>query len=80
MSNTKPLIVNQVFLDDKLQRAANKCLVNYGFFRRMTAENLSKQNVYLTNKSSLYFEPKRDCCLVGMSVWLWLTRKIMSQL
>lgn len=27
-------------LDDKLQRAANKCLVNYGFFIGATAANL----------------------------------------
>lgn len=39
MPNTNPLTITQAALDDKLQRAANKCLVNYGFFMRATAEN-----------------------------------------
>lgn len=41
MSNTKPLTTTQAALDDKLQRAASKCLVNYGFFMGATAENLA---------------------------------------
>lgn len=40
MPNTKPLTTTQAALDDKLQRAANKCLVNYGFFMGATAQNL----------------------------------------
>lgn len=40
MPNTKPLTTTQAALDDKLQRAANKCLVNYGFFIGATAEIL----------------------------------------
>jgi dihydroorotase len=40
MPNTKPLTTTQVQLDDKLQRAAQKSLVNYGFFIGATAENL----------------------------------------
>ncbi len=40
MPNTRPLTTTQVALDDKLQRAASKCLVNYGFFIGATAENL----------------------------------------
>jgi dihydroorotase len=40
MPNTKPLTTNQAALDDKLQRAASKCLVNYGFFIGATADNL----------------------------------------
>jgi dihydroorotase len=32
MPNTRPLTITQAALDDKLQRAASKCLVNYGFF------------------------------------------------
>jgi dihydroorotase len=40
MPNTRPLTVNQAALDDKLQRAANKCLVNYGFFIGATGENI----------------------------------------
>jgi len=40
MPNTKPLTINQSALDDKLQRAAEKSLVNYGFFIGATAENL----------------------------------------
>ena len=40
MPNTKPLTTTQAALDDKLQRAASKCLVNYGFFMGATAENL----------------------------------------
>ncbi len=40
MPNTRPLTTNQQALDDKLQRASQKCLVNYGFFIGATAENL----------------------------------------
>jgi dihydroorotase len=40
MPNTKPLTTTQAALDDKLRRAAEKCLVNYGFFVGATAENL----------------------------------------
>ncbi|MDV2998190.1 MAG: Dihydroorotase [Chroococcidiopsis sp. SAG 2025] len=40
MPNTRPLTTTQQTLDDKLQRAAQKCLVNYGFFIGATAENL----------------------------------------
>ena len=40
MPNTRPLTISQSALDDKLQRASQKCLVNYGFFIGATAENL----------------------------------------
>jgi dihydroorotase len=40
MPNTRPLTTTQTALNDKLQRAAQKCLVNYGFFIGATAENL----------------------------------------
>ncbi|MEB3343278.1 dihydroorotase [Okeania sp.] len=40
MPNTKPLTTTQAALDDKLQRAAQKSLVNFGFFIGATAENL----------------------------------------
>ena len=40
MPNTRPLTTTQAALDDKLQRAADKCLVNYGFFIGATPENL----------------------------------------
>lgn len=40
MPNTRPLTTTQQALDDKLQRAAQKCLVNYGFFIGATAEKL----------------------------------------
>ncbi len=40
MPNTRPLTTTQAALDDKLQRAAQKCLVNYGFFIGATADNL----------------------------------------
>jgi dihydroorotase len=40
MPNTKPLTTTQAALDAKLQLAAQKCLVNYGFFIGATAENL----------------------------------------
>lgn len=40
MPNTRPLTTTQEALDDKLRRAADKCLVNYGFFIGATAENL----------------------------------------
>ncbi len=44
MPNTKPLTITQAALDDKLQRSASKCLVNYGFFIGATAENLPDIN------------------------------------
>lgn len=40
MPNTRPLTTTQETLDDKLRRASNKSLVNYGFFIGATAENL----------------------------------------
>jgi dihydroorotase len=40
MPNTRPLTTTQQALDDKLERASQKCLVNYGFFIGATAENL----------------------------------------
>jgi len=40
MPNTRPLTTTQAALDDKLSRAAQKCLVNYGFFIGATAEIL----------------------------------------
>lgn len=40
MPNTKPLTINQAALNDKLTRAAQKSLVNFGFFIGATAENL----------------------------------------
>jgi dihydroorotase len=40
MPNTNPLTINQETLDDKLQRAKEKCVVNYGFFIGATANNL----------------------------------------
>lgn len=42
MPNTKPLTINQSALDDKLQRAASKCIVNYGFFIGATGDNLAE--------------------------------------
>ena len=40
MPNTRPLTTTQAALDDKLNRASDHCLVNYGFFIGATAENL----------------------------------------
>ena len=40
MPNTRPLTITQEALDDKLRRAGDKCLVNYGFFIGATPENL----------------------------------------
>ncbi|HLP92157.1 MAG TPA: dihydroorotase [Nostocaceae cyanobacterium] len=40
MPNTRPLTTTQAALDDKLQRAANKSLVNYGFFIGATTDIL----------------------------------------
>lgn len=39
MPNTRPLTTTQEALDDKLQRASEKSLVNYGFFIGATGEN-----------------------------------------
>lgn len=44
MPNTRPLTTTQAALDDKLQRASQKCLVNYGFFIGATSENLPDLN------------------------------------
>lgn len=40
MPNTRPLTITQAALDDKLQRASQKYLVNYGFFIGATADCL----------------------------------------
>ncbi len=40
MPNTRPLTITQAALDDKLSRAASKCVVNYGFFIGATGEVL----------------------------------------
>ncbi|WP_069789687.1 dihydroorotase [Cyanobacterium sp. IPPAS B-1200] len=40
MPNTRPLTTTQEALDDKLYRASQKSLVNYGFFMGATADNL----------------------------------------
>ena len=40
MPNTQPLTTTQEALDEKLERAAEKSLVNFGFFIGATAENL----------------------------------------
>ncbi|MEZ2321990.1 MAG: dihydroorotase [Microcoleus sp.] len=40
MPNTRPLTTTQAALDDKLRRAAEKCLVNYGFFIGATSDIL----------------------------------------
>jgi dihydroorotase len=40
MPNTNPLTTTQAALDDKLARAAQKSVVNFGFFIGATAENL----------------------------------------
>ncbi len=40
MPNTRPLTTTQEMLNDKLNRASEKCLVNYGFFIGATAANL----------------------------------------
>jgi dihydroorotase len=40
MPNTNPLTITQAALDDKLARAAQKSMVNYGFFIGATADNL----------------------------------------
>ena len=40
MPNTRPLTITQAALDDKLSRAASKCVVNYGFFIGATGKVL----------------------------------------
>ena len=40
MPNTRPLTTSQAALNDKLHRAAEKCLVNHGFFIGATVDNL----------------------------------------
>jgi len=41
MPNTRPLTTNQATLDDKLQRGAAKCVVNYGCLIGATADKLA---------------------------------------
>nr|WP_216595749.1 hypothetical protein [Myxosarcina sp. GI1] len=54
MPNTRPLTTTQAALDDKLSRAANKYLVNYGFFMGATAENLSDYVMPILAAASKY--------------------------
>lgn len=44
MPNTQPPLVSQAALDDKLARAAEKCVANYGFFIGATPDNLDAVN------------------------------------
>jgi dihydroorotase len=44
MPNTDPSTSNQAALDDKLRRAAEKCVANYGFFIGATPDNLDAIN------------------------------------
>lgn len=44
MPNTDPPTVTQAALDDKLRRAAEKCVANYGFFIGATPDNLDAVN------------------------------------
>ncbi len=44
MPNTDPATTTQQALDDKLARAAMKCVVNYGFFIGATPDNLEQLN------------------------------------
>jgi dihydroorotase len=44
MPNTDPSTSNQAALDDKLRRAAEKCVANYGFFIGATPDNLDDIN------------------------------------
>ena len=44
MPNTKPSTTTQAALDDKLRRAAEKSVVNYGFFIGATPDNLEALN------------------------------------
>jgi dihydroorotase len=42
MPNTRPATTSQAALDDKLARAAQKCVVNYGFYIGATPHNLEE--------------------------------------
>ncbi len=44
MPNTDPPTTSQAALDDKLRRAAEKCVANYGFFIGATPDNLDQIN------------------------------------
>ncbi len=44
MPNTDPPTIDQAALDDKLARAAKKCVANYGFFIGATPDNLDQIN------------------------------------
>jgi dihydroorotase len=45
MPNTSPPTISQQALDDKLARAAQKCVANYGFFIGATPDNLQAINL-----------------------------------
>jgi dihydroorotase len=45
MPNTNPPTISQQALDDKLARAAQKCVANYGFFIGATPDNLEAINL-----------------------------------
>ncbi|MDJ0674098.1 MAG: dihydroorotase [Calothrix sp. MO_167.B42] len=42
MPNTRPLTISQAILQDKLQLAQSKCLVNYGFFIGASGDNVAE--------------------------------------
>lgn len=44
MPNTEPATIDRATLKDKLARAAQKCVVNYGFFIGATPDNLAELN------------------------------------
>ncbi|MHB8741611.1 MAG: dihydroorotase [Sulfuricaulis sp.] len=45
MPNTDPATINQAALDEKLRRAAEKSVANYGFFIGATPDNLNELNL-----------------------------------
>lgn len=44
MPNTEPPTIDQAALDEKLARAAARCVVNYGFFIGATTDNIGELN------------------------------------
>jgi dihydroorotase len=71
MPNTKLLTITQAVLDHKLQLAAEKRLVNYGFFIGATAENLPDlQTARLTPGIKIFMGSMHGALLVDQEAAL----------
>jgi dihydroorotase len=71
MPNTNPLTITQSALEDKLARAAQKSLVNFGFFIGATAENLPDlRTAHPTCGIKIFMGSMHGPLLVDREEWL----------